>query len=356
MQDRIKDFLSDFYTSSERPALEFQIQDFRQKKFLAGKRILDATPVFRNTLNKYLPLLNAGADLTVGYGGNIPFDAKIVDFLQSIGIKTVENSKSSETFDFILDCAGANALIPVRYGVSELTRSGYYHYEKQDKKVFLADSSRIKTIETALGTGDGFHRAMQKLGYGDLQHRKILIFGCGKVGFGVGMYCAENGAEVYAVDDWRNRTVPTAFHAVSRFDRSKIDELLDDVYCVVTATGIYGGLTETLDIQKLAKSETLIANIGIEDEFAGLIAPERILNRNCPVNFILDEPTHLKFIDPTMALHNSGTEILFNAGNSQKFIVPSEKINDFYLNIVRRDGIINTELDMLEKYTPKDQL
>lgn len=354
MQSKIKDFLSDFYTSAERPALEYQMRDFADKKFLAGKKILDATPVFRNTLNKYLPLLNAGADLTVGYGGNVPFDKKVIAFLKDAGIKTVENGTSSETFDIILDCAGANSCTGTRYGVSELTRSGYYHYENQDRKVFLADSSRIKTIETALGTGDGFHRAMQKLGYGDLKDKKIIIFGCGKVGFGVGMYCAENGAEVYAVDDWTNRRIPHAFNAVSRFDREKIDSLLDDVYCAVTATGIFGGLTETFDIQKLVKSDALIVNIGVEDEFAGMIASERILNGNQPVNFILDEPTHLKFIDPTMALHNAGAEILFNDCGTEKFIIPSQKLNDFYLNIVRCDGIINRELDMLEKYTVQE--
>ncbi len=354
MQERIKDFLSNFYTFAERPALEFQMRDFVNKKFLAGKKILDATPVFRNTLNKYLPLLNAGADLTVGYGKNVPFDVKIISFLKDIGIKTVENGTASEKFDFILDCAGSNSCTKTRYGVSELTRSGYYHYEKQDKKVFLADSSRIKTIETALGTGDGFHRAMQKLGYGYLKDKKIIIFGCGKVGFGVGMYCVENGAEVYAVDDWTNRRIPRGFNAVSRFDREKINSLFDDVYCVATATGIYGGLAETFDIQKLVNSDALIVNIGIEDEFAGLITTERILNGNQPVNFILDEPTHLKFIDPTMALHNAGAEILFNYCGEEKFIIPSQKLNDFYLNIVRSDGIINKELDMLEKYTVQE--
>ena len=354
MQEKIKNFLDEFYTPSERPALEFQMREFSREKFLEGRKILDATPVFRNTLNKYLPLLNAGAYLTVGYGANVPFDPQTVDFLKNIGIKTVENSKSSETFDFILDCAGANACLSSKYGVSELTRSGFYHYEKQNKKVFLADSSKIKTIETALGTGDGFFRAMHKLGYGDLKGRKIIIFGCGKVGFGVGMYCAEHGAEVYAVDDWSNRTVPQNFHAVSRFDREVIDELIEEVYCAVTATGIYCGLTETFDIQKLVKSDALIVNIGVEDEFGGLIDKKRILNNNQPVNFILDEPTHLKFIDPTMALHNAGIKVLYESQSEEKFIIPSDFLNEFYLNIVRRDGIINKELNMLEKYTPQD--
>ncbi|MBR1966366.1 MAG: hypothetical protein IKA22_07130 [Lentisphaeria bacterium] len=351
MENIIKDFLSRFYSVSERPALEAQIELFSTESFLKGKKVLDATPVFRNTLNKYLVMLACGMDLTVGYGGKIPYDAEIVAFLRSIGVRTVENGTADETFDFVLDCAGVNADVETEYGVSELTRSGFYQYQDKNKKVFLADSSRIKSIETALGTGDGFLRAMQKLGYGDLRGRKIIIFGCGKVGFGVAMYCAENGADVYAVDDWQNRSVPHKFHMVSRFDRRQIDDLTADAFCVVSATGIYGGLTQTLDLQKLVKSDALIANIGVEDEFAGLISKKRILNDNQPLNFILEEPTHLKFIDPTMALHNAGMKILFNAADGEKFILPDEKINDFYLNIVRKHGIINKELDMLEKYS-----
>lgn len=346
-------YTAQFYHSEERAALEMQISDFSSDRTLAGKKVLDATPVFRNTLNKYLPLLKAGVDLTVGYGGNVPFDAGIITVLENSGIRTVENGKSSETFDFILDCAGANANVAVRYGVSELTRSGFYHYCELGKKVFLADSSRIKIIETAIGTGDGFFRAMQKLGCGSLKGRNIMICGCGKVGSGVAMYCLEAGANVYAVDDWNNRRIPEEIHAVSRFDREKIDSLLDSMYCLITATGIYGGLTETLDLNKLVKSEILIINIGIEDEFAGLVPHERILNNNRPLNFILEEPTLLKFIDPTMALHNAGMQVLFNDCGDEKFILPSEKLNEYYLNIVRRDGIINRELDMLEKYNCK---
>ena len=105
---------------------------------------------------------------------------------------------------------------------------------------------------------------------------------------------------------------------------------------------------------EVVKSDTLIVNIGVEDEFGGLIDKKRILNNNQPINFILDEPTHLKFIDPTMALHNAGIKVLYESQSEEKFIIPSDFLNDFYLNIVRRDGIINKELNMLEKYTPQD--
>ena len=178
-----------------------------------------------------------------------------------------------------------------------------------------------------------------------------MIFGCGKVGFGVAMYCLENGAEVYTVDDWSNRHVPADFNAVSRFDREKIDALIEETFCVVSATGIRHGLSQTFDLQKLVKSECLIVNIGVEDEFGDDVPNERVLNNNQPLNFILDEPTHLKFIDPTMALHNAGIFELCNMDSEEKFMIPSEELNDFYLNIVRKHGIINNELNMLEKYT-----
>lgn len=355
MLNKIRDYLNDFYTAGERPALEHQLNEFAGTDELRGKKILDATPVFRNTLNKYLPLLAAGVDLTVGYGGNVPFDRIVVELLNTWGIKTCLNGENTCEFDMILDCAGANCAVKTKYGVSELTRSGFYHYGKSEKRVFMADSSRIKTIETALGTGDGFMRAMQKLGYGDLRGRKIVLFGCGKVGYGVAMYCCENGAELYAVDDWSGRRKYPGFHCIDRFDRTKIDALIDEAYCVVSATGIKDALAETLDLQKLAASDVLVANIGVEDEFGSALAQERVLNNKMPLNFILDEPTHLKFIDPTMALHNIGALELYHAGGSEKIMIPSAELNEFYLNIVRRDGIISKELDMLEKYTARGE-
>ena len=354
MFDKIYNYLKDFYVPAERPALEFQIEQFSKSDELRGKKILDATPVFRNTLNKYLPLLAAGADLTVGYGVGVPFDREIIKLLNDWGVKTVPNGMFFDDYDFIFDCAGVNCDGIAEYGVSELTRTGFYHYEKLDHKVFLADSSKIKTIETALGTGDGFLRAMRKLGHGDLADKKIVIFGCGKVGYGVAMYCAENGAEVYAVDDWSKRKKYQNFYCIDRFDRKTTDDLLDAAYCVVSATGIKNALAENVDLQKLAGSAALIANIGVEDEFGDLIAPERVLNNKKPLNFILDEPTHLKFIDPTMALHNAGALVLYHDKSNEKFLIPSDELNDFYLKIVRRYGIINEELKMLEKYNMQD--
>ncbi len=47
---------------------------WRQSRPLAGKSVLDATPVFRNTLCKYLALLAGGAQLSVYAHPDIPCD------------------------------------------------------------------------------------------------------------------------------------------------------------------------------------------------------------------------------------------------------------------------------------------
>ena len=46
-----------------------------------GIRVLDGTPVFANTLLKYINLLAAGAELSVAYSHDIPYDKTIIDFL-----------------------------------------------------------------------------------------------------------------------------------------------------------------------------------------------------------------------------------------------------------------------------------
>jgi adenosylhomocysteinase len=77
----IDDFLQNRYQIEEYPALAAQFELWSAARPLAGKKILDGTPVFANTLLKYKNLLAAGAELVVGYCDNIPYDPEIIDFL-----------------------------------------------------------------------------------------------------------------------------------------------------------------------------------------------------------------------------------------------------------------------------------
>ena len=81
----IENFLHSRYAVYEYPALAYQFELWSKTRPLAGIKVLDGTPVFANTLLKYMNLLAAGAELTVGYCDSIPYDPKIIDFLQRSG-------------------------------------------------------------------------------------------------------------------------------------------------------------------------------------------------------------------------------------------------------------------------------
>ena len=181
--DSLLSLIQRSYRPEEYPALDHQIRLWQKERPLSGLRILDATPVFRNTLVKYQALQAAGARLSVGLSDCIACDPEIVDRIRANGIPVVAPSdRGRMAFDLILDCAGVFAEWVSTYGFVELTRSGMYHYRECRQPVFLADDGRIKVIETGLGTGDGFRRGMAHAGDGDFKGRRIVLFGCGGKG------------------------------------------------------------------------------------------------------------------------------------------------------------------------------
>ena len=187
------------YRREEYPATSYQAELWSTGRPLEGLTILDATPVYRNTFAKYRGLMMAGAELIVGLSDVMPCDAKIVDKLKELDIPVVRADDPERATDIILDCAGSFASWSPRIGYVELTRSGVYKYEGKEKPVYLADSGRIKKIETCLGTGESYYRCMKELGYEDWAGKKLVVFGSGKVGTGLVMYARRKGAVVTVV-------------------------------------------------------------------------------------------------------------------------------------------------------------
>ena len=339
----IKQFLLDRYNICEYPALNYQFELWRQTRPLQGIRVLDGTPVFANTLLKYMNLLSAGAELSVAYCDSIPYDKSVVRFLPEIGVDCIYNCKDSGRFDCILDCNAVYRELRPRYGFVELTRSGAYHLADSVLPVINVDDSRIKAIETCLGTGESFLRAMEHLGY-QVQGRKSVVFGCGKVGRGVVFYAGRAGAEVVAVDDPAMVEKCVNGTLVSRFDRDQVLEHLRRAWCVVCCTGKADALADADYIKLLLAGDQIMVNMGVEDEWGSAIPAERMLNGKQPLNFILQEPTLLRYIDPTMALHNQAAVELF-AGKYQAGIQRiAGCVHDEYWRIVEQKGVIAEEL------------
>lgn len=344
---RIETYLAGRYEVREYPSLIAQTERFRATRPFADKSLLDCTPLFANTLLKHVALIAGGADLTVGVSERIPHDPEIIRFLDEIGVPVLRNSAdATRPFDVILDCDGSRADLAPRVGVCELTRSGIYHYEKSPFPVVLVDDSRIKEIETSIGTGDGFMRGMKQFGYTDWFGRKVVIFGFGKVGRGVAYRCRKEGASVIAVDQ---KTAP--------LPPERIRAAVGACDFVVTATGVKGAMKGYgLGPILRANEKIVVAAIGIEDEWLDELDRGRIVNDGAAVNFALDEPTLLRYIDPTMALSNQSAEDLLSGVFTQPGIVrPSQESEKACLDPVLACGLITDEIRSLFAHRPPQE-
>ena len=340
----IWNFISKFYSPVDYAALNAQQEKWCSSRPLTGAKILDATPVFRNTLVKYAVLLDAGADLTISVGKNIPCAADIVDLAPSFGIRVADEKILTEKFDAVADCAGRHIAVDSRCGYAELTRSGLEYYADSDAPVFSVDSGILKRFETTLGTGESFVRAMKHLGYNDFCGKTIVVFGGGKVGRGVAFFSAQAGANVYIVDRC-SILLPSGVNFINAADKSAVLEKTGNAWCVVSATGYAGALQEFAPI--LQKNSVLIANMGVEDEFGEKLSAERVLNNKLPLNFILDEPTKINYIDPSMALSNAAILKLLRNEVPAGINLPPQKMEMEIIEDIRKTGKMNNEINLI---------
>ncbi len=407
--------IKSFYSPQEYPALDWQIREWGISRPLAGLKVLDCAPVFRNTVVKYCALIAAGAELTVGISDVMPYDPAIVSFLREQGIKVVHADEEPCSQDIILDCAGAFCAWPARLGVSELTRSGAHVYAglESGKPVFLADEGRIKRIETCLGTGDGFFRAMEHMGHSGWSGRRIIVFGSGKVGTGIIYQAVKRGAIVDVVTDpstispfirdivhsvvdfsdtdavrrifMQNAcpayptevsTTPSEYtdrNTLATHSPKEIKTSASDIYAVVTATGVKGAVESCCHADVVIAGGALLANMGVEDEFGDTFPADAVLNEKRPLNFILEEPTQMRYIETTMALHNQGAVYLASYPASDHkplsthpspdhgelpadkllsgIIIPPAALEEQLLDIVRTYGLIGHELELIDEVT-----
>lgn len=349
----IKRIVEQTYHHREYPTLIAQRGAWERERPLEGMTVLDATPVFRNTLAKHLTLLAGGATLIAGISDVMPYDLRIVEMLRQAGIPVV-HAKEKEHFainpDIILDCAASFITWDARIGYAELTRSGTEAYRNSGKKVFVADAGVIKKIETCLGTGESFFRAMEQLGYTEWKGKRLVVFGSGKVGSGIIAYAAGKGADVFVVTDPASvdkRTGEFVSCVVDYREREAVEQAVMAADVIVCATGVAGAVGNCCDPERLICSKALLVNMGVEDEFGDRIPAGRVLQQKSPVNFILEEPTHMKYMDATMALHNYGALELLNSGvGSGNILLPAARTEKQLLEISVSKGLIGEELKL----------
>ena len=388
------EIVNDAYEEREYPALLALAHEWSGTRPFRALRLLVATPVFRNTLLEYRALIAGGADLVVGVAGldsgeegagadasnagaEMPCDLGIVEVLRGNGIPVigVQEALKMEAagcgFDLILDCAGQFSACHPRFGFVELTRSGVQFYENSEHPVYVADSGIVKRIETCLGTGEGYVRALAQLGHdfcsdsgADGAGKKFVVFGSGKVGQGIVLQLLRSGASVHVVTDCSLGSNPfldaNGVPVTDCNDLDAVASLVRSADFVVTATGVKGALDRPQVVEALLGSHAVLANMGVEDEYGLGIPASRVLAEKKPLNFILEEPTHLKYIDASLALHAALGELLVNearecvaggqdargpmpAKNAGPMDPPSE-LEQRILSVTMQDGLIGAEI------------
>jgi adenosylhomocysteinase len=379
------EILNDAYEKREYPALSAFFAEWSGTRPFRALRVLVATPVFRNTLLEYRALIAGGADLVVGVAGGMPCDLGIVDVLRGNGIPVIGLQEALEmearcaesgdcAFDLILDCAGQFSACHPRFGFVELTRSGVQFYEKCEHPVYVADSGVVKRIETCLGTGEGYVRALAQLGYdfcldsdGGLDAgrdtldsgtdgapsggKKFIVFGSGKVGQGIVLQLLRSGADVHVVTDCSRGANPfldaNGVPVTDCNDLDAVASLVRSADFVVTATGVKGALDRPQVVEALLASGAVLANMGVEDEYGPGVPASRVLAEKKPLNFILEEPTHLKYIDASLALHAALGELLVREATANKNAGPQDppsELEQRILSMTMQDGLIGAEI------------
>lgn len=349
MIEQLSTYLQQHYLPADYPVIRAQCADFLRRRPFERLKILEATPLFFNTIAKFLPLIAGGAQVTLSHIEGVPYDPAFIEWAERIGLQVAR--QKGEGYDLVSDCIGLHSDLYPRYGFAELTHSGIAYYTHSAKPCFNTDGSRVKRIEGALGTGDGLIRGLQLFGQRVEPSQRWLLFGFGKIGSGVGIKLKATGAQVEVVEsrsmrDRLQQTPVGAFPFIDMTDREAVVAAVQRATHIVTATSVAGVISRSYPVEPFLQGQVLV-NIGAEDEYGEKFPESAVLNRKVAINFALEEPTHLRYIETTFALQNAGLEWILHHPEAHGIVTPSETMQEQLLDIVRREGTIADELQLI---------
>ncbi len=305
-------------------------REWGNKKPLQGLRILHNLLNSFETLQKLEPLLLAGADLTVTSAdwASIPMQQEVEDLIAQCDIRFVPNYADLKgEFDIGMDCAArilSMKNVKIKHGVVELTQAGAQIYKsvKTPFPVISIDDSFLKNLECMYGTGEAFIRAFCDLTKEDINGKKFILLGYGKIGQGLAKYLSRYSCDVIVFEKSIfaiNLALKRGLEAYPIEDsRAQLLEQASTAFAIVTATGVPSILSKYLTAKDVGQS--YLANMGVDDEIGlNFQAESRILFNKFPINFSLKHPTLMRYLDPIFYAHNLAAEHLMNEKMSPGF-------------------------------------
>lgn len=326
------------FPAARMPFMAESVEYFKKHKPYSGLKIVHNNHLTLSSICKLAPLLLSGASLTITVTDSLQASPDVIEILHEHGVNITKINDLKDDFDILLDCgAGLANIVHPRIGAIEQTQSGKVIFEKQNRyPVISVDESYVKKLETLYGTGDGFKRAFNCLVKEDLAGKKFVVFGYGKVGHGIVRELKKMQCSPIIIIEMDNEALNRArlenFQALSiNEDLGSIKKHLKEAFCVITATGVPGVVSKYFSRQDI--SDGYKVNMGTEDEFGENFLAEDVLANKKPLNFILEEPTLVEFLDPIFYAHNAAIDLLL----TKKFAAGFHSLPlDFDLNILLR--------------------
>lgn len=320
------------YPEKDAPFMHQQLLDWERLQPLKGLRIVHHVPVVENTLLKIACLVKAGADVTVTHPYSFcQANEAAISALNSAGIRFVENLQSlhGKTFDLYFDCGAElyQNLGAPKIGAIELTGSGdeFYRHQTLSFPVVSIDRTLTKQLETVFGCAESSYDALSLLTDIDPSSKTWLIFGFGKIGRGLAYYCKQHQVQVAVVDiDEQQRELAhnLGIKIINPQNQDALKQVIAESDIIATATG----KKAIMDAYPSAWfNGKILANLGVYDEFGPSFSEEQILNNKQALNFVLKDPTPMKYIDPEFWIHNEASlQLLATTLSNKVHSIPEE--------------------------------
>lgn len=299
----------------EIPFLTEMRHELQKNPLLKGLTILHNTPLTLATAFKLEVLAFGGAKIVATCIKALPPEQRAVELLQAANIPVQIEHVFHGDYDIHLDCCGELIVQkPPRIGAVELTQTGSEIYRKTPIKypIVSVDDSKLKIIETFFGTGDGFIRALQLVKQNDIYNKAYVVFGYGKVGRGIVHALKKITSNITIVDHIKPPLFPKDLKFINTNNLKAIRKAISESFAVVTASGIKGLITNFYCFTKSDFGQSILINMGAEDEYGNNFSLNDIEFEKKPFNFVLQEPTAYRYLDPIFYAHNLSIDLIRN--------------------------------------------
>lgn len=305
------------------PFLDIHRELARATQPYKGLFILQNIPLTLITLFKAEVLVLGGAEVILTSPAFYTPNESLIHLAKEAGFHIQRSHPQHESFDLHLDCCAELLEVPTpRLGAVELTQSGSMIYQTAtfDYPVISVDDSPLKVLETFLGTGDGFYRALHAHVGEAMRHQAFVIFGYGKVGQGIANALRFWTDDITVIDIKAPKRVQSpAIRYIAATDKKAIEEAIKRSYCTVTATGVKDLITSYYGFNKTNFGSSLLINMGAEDEYGSHFSTSDVLFDKRAFNFSLNEPTAFRYLDPIFYAHNYGVDLILSKQYSKGY-------------------------------------